>query len=157
MRLLTAFATAGFLAGCSAPPLENKVEDFSATFERMQASQGFLESRTLPEFLATEEFGDDSETAVRSRPIPCSISEMHAAGWDVLPASNRLTVGDATYTLEATNNAQEVSVVLGVAEGIADARYLFRARGGEWHLIRMEVYSHAPGVELPSLPCKPKA
>ena len=155
--LLAATVTA-LLVGCASPADEPLAEDFRYAFEKMQEHQTFLEARTLPDFKATQEFDEDGDTKPATRPIPCSISEMHSAGWDVLPNSEELALTDATYFVESGAKPLRATVVLGIREGVADARYFFEERDGKWYLARMEIYSYAPpGEPLPALPCMPKA
>jgi len=155
---LLALALIALTVGCTSPADEPGTEDFRAAFEKMQADQAFLEARTLSNLKATQEFGDDGDTKSSTRLIPCAISEMHRAGWDVLPSAKELALTDATYLVENGPNDHRTTVVLGVPEGVADARYFFEARIGKWYLARMEIYSYAPsGEPLPSLPCMPKA
>ena len=154
--LILALTLIALVVGCTSPADEPMAEDFLDAFERMQADQAFLEARTLSDLKATQEFGEDGDTKPSTRLIPCGISEMHSAGWDVLPSSKELALTDATYLVE-TNADDLRTVVLGVPEGVADARYFFEARHGKWYLTRMEIYSYAPPNEpLPPLPCSQK-
>ena len=155
---LLAVTVTALLVGCALPADEPLAEDFRGAFERMQIDQTFLEARTLPDLKAVQEFREDSETKAAARLIPCSISEMHRAGWDVLPSTKELALTDATYFVDTGSERLRATVVLGVPEGVADARYFFEERDGKWYLARMEIYSYAPPDDpLPSLPCKPGA
>ena len=157
-QLLAIVAATALLMGCSPPSAAPSAEDFLVAFERMQKDQSFLEERALPKLMATEEFAEDGLTAAASRRIPCSISGMHRGGWDVLPDSADLEQSDARYIVETATNDDTRSVVLGVPEGVADARYIFQKLGGKWYLSKMDVYSYAtPGATPSPLPCKPEA
>nr|CAS02785.1 putative integron gene cassette protein [uncultured bacterium] len=157
-QLLAIVAATALLVGCSPPSAAPSVEDFLVAFERMQKDQSFLEERTLPELMATEEFAEDGVAAAASRRIPCSTSAMHRGGWDVLPDSADLAQSDARYIVEKATNDDTKSVVLGVPGGVADARYFFQRLGGKWYLSKMDIYSYTPpGATRSPLPCKPEA
>ena len=155
--LLPLAATITLLAGCARPTSERANEEFLVAFEKMQTDQRFLEARTLSNFQGILEFGDDSMASAVTKPIPCSVFEMHRAGWDVLSSSEELKDTDARYIVER-NGDRRATVVLGVPEGVADARYYFEQHAGKWYLSRMEIYAaSSPGSPQPSVPCKPAA
>lgn len=155
MRSFTAILIAvTALGGCSTAPPSGGTEDFGAAFKRMQADPEFLAARAHPRLRIVEELSQDGGAAGLTRVIPCSIRDLHAAGWHVLPGPDRLAETGTTYSPPEFSGPHAVAVTLGPAASTADARYFFQAAGGTWKLARVEVYSDLePGAPLPPLPC----
>jgi hypothetical protein len=122
----------------------------------MQGSEEFLVSRAAPGLKITETFRQEGGAAEEQRAIPCTVREMHAAGWHVLPSPARLAQTGTTYGSPEKLGTDQIAVTLGPAEGTADARYVFHLVGGKWQLASLELYSfRASGANLPPLPCNP--
>lgn len=148
--LACALLGAAVLPGCAttdrgsagSPP-----ESFDEFFGRARDDASFLARRISPSFAATQFAWQGERTDAEPHRVRCTPAEVERFGLARLPDGRRLTQSGASYAQPQRVSEREVRVSLGPPAGEADARYLFRNVGGEWHLQHVEIYTVAAAGE----------
>lgn len=155
MRLSVTLALlACALSACTHGGRTGKTETFGAAFATMQSDPAFLASRAHPDLRVIERFAGEGDAPPLYREIPCTIAQMHAAGWHVLPGLDRLAASGATYGAPEPDDLDGMVVTMGAEAGAGDAVYGFRVLDGTWRLKQIEIQSELPpGETMPPLPC----